>query len=41
MNPDYSNPNEQLADLSPGARLIVGMAVGDAFGARFENKKPF
>lgn len=24
-------------DLSPGARLMLGMAIGDAYGARFEN----
>jgi len=26
-----------LAHYSPGARLFLGMAIGDAFGARFEN----
>lgn len=26
-----------LDELSPGARLMLGMAIGDAFGARFEN----
>jgi ADP-ribosylglycohydrolase len=27
-----------LTQYSPGARLFLGMAIGDAFGARFENK---
>jgi ADP-ribosyl-[dinitrogen reductase] hydrolase len=28
-----------ISDYSPGARLFLGMAIGDAFGARFENLK--
>jgi ADP-ribosylglycohydrolase len=28
-----------IANYSPGARLFLGMAIGDAFGARFENLK--
>ena len=27
-----------LSDYSPGARLFLGMAIGDAFGSRFENQ---
>ncbi|PWR73002.1 ADP-ribosylglycohydrolase family protein [Methanospirillum lacunae] len=41
MNPDYSDSQEKLPDLRPGARLLVGMAIGDAFGAGFENKSRF
>ena len=26
-----------LSQLSPGARLFLGMGIGDAFGSRFEN----
>ena len=32
-------PPISLARFSPGARLFLGMAIGDAFGARFENQK--
>lgn len=28
-----------MNDRTPGARLLLGMAIGDAFGARFENLK--
>ncbi|HWQ64691.1 MAG TPA: ADP-ribosylglycohydrolase family protein [Methanospirillum sp.] len=41
MNPDHSDSQEKLTDFSPGARLLVGMAIGDAFGAGFENKNRF
>ena len=29
----------KINDHTPGARLLLGMAIGDAFGARFENLK--
>lgn len=34
-----SPPFLSLVTLTPGARLLIGMAIGDAFGARFENLK--
>jgi len=37
MSPDHINTVPVLRDLSTGARLLVGMAIGDAFGAGFEN----
>ena len=33
------NQSGSLSFYSPGARLFLGMAIGDAFGARFENQK--
>ncbi|WP_300040316.1 ADP-ribosylglycohydrolase family protein [Methanospirillum sp.] len=33
----HSYTSFSSADFSPGARMMVGMAIGDAFGARFEN----
>lgn len=41
MSPDNSDKSINLADLRPGARLLVGMAIGDAHGAGFENKSRF
>lgn len=34
-----SSTRISLETLTPGARLLLGMAIGDAFGARFENLK--
>jgi len=38
MSPDHVNTAPVLQDLSTGARLLLGMAIGDAFGAGFENR---
>jgi ADP-ribosyl-[dinitrogen reductase] hydrolase len=38
MNPDQPAGTIAITNLTPGARLLLGMAIGDAFGATFENQ---
>ncbi len=37
MQMRFDPTDPELGSISPGARLLLGMAMGDAFGARFEN----
>ncbi|WP_319578379.1 ADP-ribosylglycohydrolase family protein [uncultured Methanospirillum sp.] len=41
MSPGHFNTAPVLQDLSTGARLLIGMAIGDAFGAGFENRSRY
>ncbi|HWQ65934.1 MAG TPA: ADP-ribosylglycohydrolase family protein [Methanospirillum sp.] len=36
MSPSLTNGN--IVSMTPGARMMLGIAIGDAFGARFENQ---